>query len=207
MALQSSGQITLYDIAGEFGGAAPHTLQEYYGAAAGIPSSGTISILDFYGASAVTNINFKGDPGWNSAAALDIWTFDTTAGYKYPYRDANRVRLYSEVVGTYPSWTIDNNEMTTSGVDLQLDTTRTHRLTVEVLDEKYMNNFSALAIMKIYYTNQGSSTGLQLPDPGTYTIDFIPDGAITSIRIYTSHNTDNTFSAWIDIGDVFLELL
>lgn len=51
MALQSSGAISLLDIAGEFGGSAPHSLSEYYGAASGIPSSGTISIGNFYGAS------------------------------------------------------------------------------------------------------------------------------------------------------------
>lgn len=52
MALQTSGQISLQDIAAEFGGTAPHGLTEYYAAAAGIPASGEISIQDFYGASA-----------------------------------------------------------------------------------------------------------------------------------------------------------
>ena len=56
MALQTSGQITLQDIATEFGGSAPHGLTEYYGAAAGIPASGEISIQDFYGASANTGL-------------------------------------------------------------------------------------------------------------------------------------------------------
>lgn len=52
MALQSSGQISLADIAGEFGGAAPHSLSEYYGAASGVPTSGAISLSNFYGTSA-----------------------------------------------------------------------------------------------------------------------------------------------------------
>lgn len=56
MALQTSGQITLQDIATEFGGTAPHGLTEYYAAAAGIPASGQISIQDFYGASANTGL-------------------------------------------------------------------------------------------------------------------------------------------------------
>jgi len=51
MALPSSGQLSLNDIAAEFGGTTPHALSEYYGAAPGIPGSGTISIGDFYGAS------------------------------------------------------------------------------------------------------------------------------------------------------------
>lgn len=51
MALQSSGAISLNDIATEFGGSTPHSLSEYYGVASGIPSSGTISISQFYGKS------------------------------------------------------------------------------------------------------------------------------------------------------------
>jgi len=54
MALQSSGQITLEDIQGEFGGTAPHSLKEYYGATSTIPSTGEISIKDFYGKSSFT---------------------------------------------------------------------------------------------------------------------------------------------------------
>jgi hypothetical protein len=52
MALQTSGQITLQDIAYEFDDAAPHALTEFYGAASGVPTSGEITISDFYGASA-----------------------------------------------------------------------------------------------------------------------------------------------------------
>jgi len=54
MALQTSGAISLLNIANEFGGSAPHSLSEYYGAASGIPSSGAISISQFYGKSAQT---------------------------------------------------------------------------------------------------------------------------------------------------------
>ena len=39
------------NIAAEFGGSTPHSLSEYYGVAAGIPSSGTISMNQFYGTS------------------------------------------------------------------------------------------------------------------------------------------------------------
>jgi hypothetical protein len=51
MALQGSGTISLADIQVEFGGSNPIGLNEYYSAAAGIPTSGTISIGNFYGAS------------------------------------------------------------------------------------------------------------------------------------------------------------
>lgn len=52
MPLQSSGAISLSDIQTEFGGSNPIGLNEYYAAATGIPGSGTISLADFYGASA-----------------------------------------------------------------------------------------------------------------------------------------------------------
>lgn len=55
MGLQSSGSISLSDIAGEFGGSTPHSLSEYYDAASGIPASGQISFSNFYGASAVSH--------------------------------------------------------------------------------------------------------------------------------------------------------
>lgn len=51
MVLQSSGRITLGDVSGEFGGTVPHKLSEYFGAATGIPGSGTIRLSNFYGKS------------------------------------------------------------------------------------------------------------------------------------------------------------
>lgn len=51
MALQTSGQITLKDIATEFEDTAPHTLKEFYSAAGGVPASGEITLKDFYGTS------------------------------------------------------------------------------------------------------------------------------------------------------------
>jgi len=51
MALQSSGQIKLSEIATEFGGSEPHSLSEYYDKG-NAPSSGEIQLAaDFYGTS------------------------------------------------------------------------------------------------------------------------------------------------------------
>ena len=52
MTLQSSGAISLADIQTEFGGSNPIGINEYYGVAAGVPASGTISLNNFYGKSA-----------------------------------------------------------------------------------------------------------------------------------------------------------
>lgn len=64
MALPSSGPLSLADIQGEFGGSNPISLSEYYaggglvpagttGTFGAVPSSGTISIQNFYGTSNV----------------------------------------------------------------------------------------------------------------------------------------------------------
>lgn len=59
MALQSSGAISLQDIANEFGGSTPHSISEYYRGGSFVPSSvtqvpasGTIDFADFYGTQA-----------------------------------------------------------------------------------------------------------------------------------------------------------
>ena len=61
MALPGSGTLSIQDIVDEFGGTAPHSLSEYYRNGVyvgsnntGVPTSGTISLSDFYGASAAT---------------------------------------------------------------------------------------------------------------------------------------------------------
>jgi hypothetical protein len=57
MALQSSGQIKLSEIAAEFGGSAPHNLSEYYGDG-NAPASGEIQLAaDFYGTSASLSLS------------------------------------------------------------------------------------------------------------------------------------------------------
>lgn len=49
MPLQSSGAINFTDIQAEYGNVAPISLSEYYALASGLPSSGPISMSNFYG--------------------------------------------------------------------------------------------------------------------------------------------------------------
>ena len=70
MAIQSSGAISLQDIQNEFGGSHPISLSEYYGVASGIPSSGQISMNQFYGASAVVTQSVKSF----SSSAFTLYT-------------------------------------------------------------------------------------------------------------------------------------
>lgn len=68
MALPNSGPISLANVQTEFGGSNPISLSEYYSAASGVPSSGTIRLSDFYGTSSLPPIVSEGlqlfiDPG------------------------------------------------------------------------------------------------------------------------------------------------
>ena len=88
MPLQSSGSISLQQIASEFGDSAPHSLSEFYaggsagvtsGGAPNVPSSGEISFDDFYGAanqvivtlsSSENNVNVSSKFGSNFSSAI-----------------------------------------------------------------------------------------------------------------------------------------
>jgi len=92
MALQSSGTITIQDIADEFGGIAPHSLSEYYRNGVyvgsnntGVPTSGTISLSDSYGASAATVVTvtegsytIAGEDNFGFALANKLPNYATT---------------------------------------------------------------------------------------------------------------------------------
>ena len=88
MALQSSGAISLANIAAEFGGSAPHSLSEYYGAASGIPSSGAIDFADFYGKSAFPSVIATNGTAIDAAtyvhsgsAMVNPWYLNTGYGF------------------------------------------------------------------------------------------------------------------------------
>ena len=80
MAVKSSGSLAMTDIVNEFGGSAPHSLNEYYGVAAGIATSGTITYSSFYGASAVISLTYPA--GNHQKVNLQSWV--TGLGYSVP---------------------------------------------------------------------------------------------------------------------------
>jgi len=73
MVLQSSGAISLNDVQTEFGGSNPISMDEYYGAATGIPGSGQISMNVFYGKS-------KAPTGPPSPAQTNLSTLGVSGG-------------------------------------------------------------------------------------------------------------------------------
>ena len=82
MALQTSGEIKLSEIASEFDDAVPNGMSEFYGAAAGIPASGEITISDFYGASAVVVPSGLIVPLYNTSTVPTGWSRFTAADGK-----------------------------------------------------------------------------------------------------------------------------
>jgi hypothetical protein len=75
MALQSSGQITLSEIATEFGGSAPHALSEYYDKG-NAPASGEIELAtDFYGTSSFGSTASTCDV-FSDSSARALYKFD-----------------------------------------------------------------------------------------------------------------------------------
>ena len=78
MALTGSGQISIGDIAGEFGGSAPHALSEYYDKG-NAPASGEIQVAaDFYGTANAQTLTYSG--GVSEVVATDNSSTDVSTG-------------------------------------------------------------------------------------------------------------------------------
>lgn len=92
MTLPASGQLSMSQIAAEFGGSVPHSLSEYYRGGglvpntpgnAGIPTSGAISLSNFYGAGLQTDIiriqvgQWAGGGAFTDFRGYDIGQYNT----------------------------------------------------------------------------------------------------------------------------------
>ena len=111
MPLPSSGPLSLNDIAGEFGGSQPHSLSEYYaggglvpagtsGTYGAVPSSGTISIQNFYGTSNVVYWVNRVNSGVNSTI-VNI-SLETNGNFNVTTGDRAALRYTSD--GATLSW-------------------------------------------------------------------------------------------------------
>lgn len=109
MPLPSSGPLSLNDIAGEFGGSTPHSLSEYYaggglvpsgttGTNGAVPSSGAISIFNFYGTSNITYYIAVGTgPSGNAIQSFQVTDAGAPVfGARFTYTAAG----YSTTVGS-----------------------------------------------------------------------------------------------------------
>ena len=115
MALPSSGPLSIGDIAGEFGGTAPHSMSEYYGAAAGVPASGTISIGDFRGTSSAIYTQVTGTAGWTIPnVGAHYSAYSVTSGIKSQVSVTFGKLALGSYIYIYRTFTV------TAGVQLRL---------------------------------------------------------------------------------------
>ena len=98
MTLPTTGPLSLSDIQGEFGGANPISLSEYYGKDT-VPTSGEISIGDFYGTSNLL-VNYLIVAGGGGGGGGCFRYTDGGGGGAGGYVEANDVVF---TAGT-PSW-------------------------------------------------------------------------------------------------------
>lgn len=128
MTLPSSGTIKLSEVQTEFGGSNPISMSEYYGEDSGIPNSGTISLSDFYGASAAGAV----DPVFDAASYSLFNSDNTTNGGAFRTvevtltveTDGDLLEIESgtsigstTVIGNYDG----NGPLTSSNYDIRLD--------------------------------------------------------------------------------------
>lgn len=89
MTLPGSGTISINSLVGEFGGSSPHALSEYYrngslvsSGNTNVPTSGALSLSDFYGATATTTRDIRVQMsyyGGHSYTAYGITSANSTA--------------------------------------------------------------------------------------------------------------------------------
>jgi hypothetical protein len=83
MTLPSSGTISINNLASEFGGSSPHALSEYYrngglvsSGNTNVPTSGALSLSDFYGATATTTRDIRVQMSYYAGHAyICLWSY------------------------------------------------------------------------------------------------------------------------------------
>lgn len=123
MAIPGSGTVTLAMLQTEFGGANPIGLNEYYrggtyvpntGTNAAVPTSGAISLSNFYGAAAASPCTVNIDWGYVSGTGVNITA--PTRTITVPSGNSGQLRLnvtnntggnqqYSKAAGAYTTFT------------------------------------------------------------------------------------------------------
>ena len=98
MPIPNNGPVSADDIQDEFGGSNPISLNEYYGAATGVPSSNQISFSNFRGKSAVVlNLSF--------VSRLDAYGFERSALARLDFSQFGTVETFTEGSDIYSDTT------------------------------------------------------------------------------------------------------
>ena len=167
MALQSSGQISLKQIASEFSDGAPHKLTEFYkggslvsaspSANAGIPTSGQITLTDFYGAQdAVWSLTVSN--GYDSTAGFVTIFY---RGFKSGTSEATLWSSLGSNIGSANDTTVDflggSSLIVLGETTVGADNNTTGELTFEVAGAHSNSGFTTLKIGGVDYNRTSAS--------------------------------------------------
>ena len=176
MTLPSSGTISINSLVGEFGGSTPHALNEYYRNAGlvtsgntNVPTSGALSLSDFYGATATTTRDIRVQMSHTGSSYSGFGVTSISDRTPQSYSGTGSFTVYSPVwragtgyLGTSLTFTLQQNE----------DTTAT---TIKILGGTDETNATTI----VYQWNlgvSGSSGGNK-----SYSLAFNSNGSIASI--------------------------
>lgn len=193
MALQTSGQITLADIQTEFGGSNPIGINEYYGAAAGVPTSGQITLADFYGTSSVIYL----DVTYGSSA-------NTTSNANVSISASTLSSAPCAIVGFYgteDASTMYHSSMTIGGVSATSFTTNSDN-----------TNSEHAGVSGGYRTYASNATGQTIsvsttlsPDKAAvayYAVSGTSDFTTVTTQTYQDYADNTSYSTSVKAGDV-----
>jgi len=155
MTLPSSGPLSIEDIANEFGGTVPHSLSEYYRGGGlvpdssltqSIPTSGSISVSDFYDTTNYTTLEILGVVNW-----LQDSTSNTSSSQSVTIPEGTKSVIFM-------------GNISTNGSRKTLHTTATlggNALTEVISVNKPISAFTEYAFDSIIYAGNTSLTGTQ----------------------------------------------
>lgn len=187
MALPASGQITLFNIRDEFGGSGQTNLKQWYGKG-GAPSSGQITIKDFYGLSASEYVygydNFGGnyfDGGSYSYYYTEVYySFyaDGSLGYNiYQWYGLDNWGSLSD--GTYWYWDLVNSY---GAYDMLNGYSQMRVTSSDNIGSVWQNNGSQWG-PDDYFGTSGTIMWDQSPDPTGYLWAVYTTSATTDMKM------------------------
>jgi len=204
MALQTSGAISLNDLATEFGGNTPHAINEYYrggglvpdsGANSGIPTSGQIDMNDFYGGTAE-------EPYSYTAGALYTWGTNGDAANKFGdgFTGQNTTQLDDvvtpgQVAGGGTNWTIVGFSGESFGIGGVLKTDGKRWSWGVQTGNGTNNKYSSPVVTAGGATDWAQYPGAQGDNAGIKT-----NGRMYSYSTYISDGTETARNAFVEVA-------
>lgn len=175
MVLQTTGKITLGDIANEFGGTVPHKMSEYFGAAIGVPGTGVLRISNFYG-----KANNPDPPTWVTATDLGVSNPNTSFSRSITAYSDSPVTLSSISTG-FGSFSSSGNVGTISGTAPNVSR-QSYSWTIRATDQELQTTDRTFTVLVSQVPTFSTLIGTNL---GTYSTS-------SSFGIYISASSDST---------------